>query len=57
MKKQFVLPVMTVVEMKTNMIATSIQSVDSNAQLFYGGAYNGYARTPGRGFYDWDAGY
>lgn len=57
MKKQFVLPVMTVVEMKTSLIATSVQSIDSNVQLFYGGAYNGYARTPGRGFYDWDAGY
>ena len=59
MKRPFVLPVMTVVEMKTTLISTSpkVQNVEGNVNLYLGGAYNGYGRAPERGYYDWDAGY
>jgi len=61
MKKQFVLPVMSVIAMESNLIATSgdapVTTIYGNTNLKFGGVYDGYGRAPERGGYDWDAGY
>lgn len=42
---------------QNNVIATSVEQINTNVSLFYGYGSTEAARTPGRGYYDWDAGY
>lgn len=58
MKKQYITPAFAVVEIKkSDVIATSVNNVANNVNLFYGGGYNGYARVGERRFDEWYEGF
>ena len=47
--KKYSIPTLSVVHIQeTDVIATSITDVNNNVGVTYGGAGNGFARTPGR---------
>ena len=57
MKKQYSIPTFAVVRInRTNVIATStVSNCVNDVGFIYGGGWNGYARSAGRGFDDYDS--
>lgn len=54
MKKQYSTPTYAVVEFKEgDVIATSVNGLSTNVGFYYGGGWNGYARSVERPIDEW----